>query len=94
MSPLLFVALRMVLAAAILLAIMLLRRKAWGLTSMTWLHCAVAGVLTQAILLMTAHVAMVRSEAAPIALIQTLNPCSAPSCSPGRFWVTGCGRPN
>jgi drug/metabolite transporter (DMT)-like permease len=74
MSPLLFVALRMVLAAALLIAFRVVRRRPWGLSPMAWLHCAVAGVLTQAILLMTAHVAMVHIEAAPIALIQTLNP--------------------
>ncbi len=78
MSPLLFVAVRMVFAAAILLSVMLFRRRRWGvpwgLSPAMWVHCGVAGVLTQAILLMTAHVAMVRTEAAPIALIQTLNP--------------------
>jgi drug/metabolite transporter (DMT)-like permease len=74
MSPLLFVALRMVLAAAIMTAVMVVTRSRWTLPRATWFHCAVTGVLAQAILLMTAHVAMVRSEAAPIALIQTLNP--------------------
>ena len=73
MSPLWFVALRMVLAAAILSGV-LAASRAIRLTRAAWLHCAVVGVLTQAILLMTAHVAMTRSEAAPIALIQTLNP--------------------
>ena len=74
MSPLLFVALRMVLAALILAAAMLVLRRSWFLPWRTWLHCAVAGVLLHAILLMTAQSAMVRTEAAPIALIQTLNP--------------------
>jgi drug/metabolite transporter (DMT)-like permease len=73
-SPLLFVAVRMILAAAIMAAIMILLRRSWSISRAAWFHCAVAGILTQAILLMTAHVAMVRSEAAPIALIQTLNP--------------------
>jgi drug/metabolite transporter (DMT)-like permease len=74
MSPLWFVALRMILAAAIITATMLALRRPWPLSRTAWLHCAVAGVSTQAILLMTAHVAMTRTEAAPIALIQTLNP--------------------
>jgi drug/metabolite transporter (DMT)-like permease len=74
MSPLWFVGVRMVLAAMILIAVMLTARRAWSLTPIQWLHCAVAGVTTQSILLMTAHVAMTRVEAAPIALIQTLNP--------------------
>jgi len=74
MSPLFFVAVRMALAAGLLLIFMLLRRRPWGMRPAAWMHCAVAGVLTQAILLMTAHVAMVHTEAAPIALLQTLNP--------------------
>ena len=36
--------------------------------------CAVAGVLTNSVLLMTAHYAMVHVGAAQIALVQTLNP--------------------
>jgi len=74
MSPLWFVALRMVLAAAILIAAMAILRRPWSLSRTEWLHCAVAGIATQSILLMTAHVAMTHIEAAPIALIQTLNP--------------------
>ena len=67
MSPLWFVAVRMILAAT------MLTRQAWPSARMV-LHCAIAGVLINAILLMTAHVAMVRIDAAPIALLQTLNP--------------------
>src|SRR5476649_1861070 len=71
MSPLWFVALRMVLASAILLSVMALRRgsvmaaprRAWSLSRMEWLHCAVVGIATQSILLMTAHVAMTHTEA-------------------------------
>ena len=74
MSPLWFVALRMILAAAIMAAVTLGTRRSWSLSRADWMHTAVAGVLTQAILLMTAHVAMTRTAAAPIALIQTLNP--------------------
>lgn len=74
MSPLWFVALRMILAAAIISGTMAVLRRPWNLSRAAWLHCAVVGVSTQAVLLMTAHVAMTRIEAAPIALIQTLNP--------------------
>jgi len=79
MSPLWFVALRMILAAAIMaVAMTALRRPLFrgsgSLSRVAWMHCAVVGVSTQAVLLMTAHVAMTRTEAAPIALIQTLNP--------------------
>ena len=74
MSPLWFVGLRMVLAAGIMTAVMVAARRPWSLTRAEWMHCAVVGVTTQALLLMPAHVAMTRTEAAPIALIQTLNP--------------------
>ena len=79
MSPLLFVAVRMVLAAAIMVvALAAVRRirpnRGASISPTAWLHCSVVGVSTQAILLMTAHEAMTRTEAAPIALIQTLNP--------------------
>ena len=74
MSPLAFVAARMILTACILVLIMLVLRRSWSVLRHSWYHCAIVGVLTQAILLMTAHVAMTRSQAAQIALIQTLNP--------------------
>jgi drug/metabolite transporter (DMT)-like permease len=74
MSPLWFVALRMILAAAIICGAIGLLQRPWNLSRIAWLHCAVVGVSTQAVLLMTAHVAMTHIEAAPIALIQTLNP--------------------
>jgi drug/metabolite transporter (DMT)-like permease len=74
MSPLWFVALRMILAAAIISGAIAVLRRPWNLSRAAWLHCAVVGVSTQAVLLMTAHVAMTHIEAAPIALIQTLNP--------------------
>jgi drug/metabolite transporter (DMT)-like permease len=74
MSPLWFVALRMVLASAIMTGAMLVTRRPWTLSRTQWMHCAVVGITTQALLLMPAHVAMTHTEAAPIALIQTLNP--------------------
>jgi drug/metabolite transporter (DMT)-like permease len=74
LSPLLFVAVRMVLAATVLLAAMLVLRRSWRILADRWVHCAVAGVLTNSLLLMTAHYAMVHVGAAQIALVQTLNP--------------------
>lgn len=75
LTPLLFVALRMVLCAVVLTGVMLALRRSWApLRGRMWLHCAIAGVLANGVLLMTAHVAMVHTPAAPIALIQTLNP--------------------
>jgi drug/metabolite transporter (DMT)-like permease len=74
LTPLLFVTTRMVLAAAVLLGVMLVLRRSWRVLSGRWVHCAVAGVLINSMLLMPAHYAMVHTEAAPIALVQTLNP--------------------
>ncbi|HVC61392.1 MAG TPA: DMT family transporter [Acetobacteraceae bacterium] len=74
LTPLLFVAVRMCVCAAVLVVVMLALRRSWRPLRKVWLHCAVAGVLMNAVLLMTAHEAMTRVPAAPIALIQTLNP--------------------
>ena len=74
LSPLLFVAVRMVIAAAVLLGVTLALRRPWRVLAGRWVHLAVAGVLTNSVLLMTAHYAMVHIGAAPIALVQTLNP--------------------
>lgn len=72
-SPLLFVAIRLVLAAAVLTALALARGGFRGMRGHL-IHCAIAGILLNALLLMTAHVAMTHIAAAPIALVQTLNP--------------------
>jgi len=73
-TPLLFVATRMVFAAAVMVSMMLMLRRSWRALEGRWLHCAVAGVLINSAVLMPAHVAMVHTGAAPIALVQTLNP--------------------
>jgi len=74
LTPLLFVSVRLAISAAVLLALMLALRRSWSPLRGRWQHCAVAGVLTNSVLLLTAHYAMVHIGAAPIALIQTLNP--------------------
>jgi len=73
-TPLLFVAARLCLSATVLLLMMLVLRRSWSVLRERWLHCAVGGVLMNTVLLDTAHVAMTKMNAAPIALIQTLNP--------------------
>jgi drug/metabolite transporter (DMT)-like permease len=73
-TPLLFVEVRLCLCAALLVLTMLVLRRSWGALRGRWLHCALAGVLVNTVLLDPAHVAMTRMNAAPIALIQTLNP--------------------
>jgi drug/metabolite transporter (DMT)-like permease len=74
LSPLLFVTVRMCICAAVLVGVMLALRRPWVSLRKVWMHCAVAGVLMNAVLLCAAHVAMTRVPAAPIALVQTLNP--------------------
>src|SRR5579863_9014735 len=74
LSPLFFVSVRLVFAAAVLVGVMAALRRPWRVLAGRWGHLAVAGVLTNSLLLMTAHYAMVHVGAAPIALVQTLNP--------------------
>src|SRR6516225_10001465 len=74
LSPFLFVTIRLVLAASVLVAVVAVLRRPHRTPVAQWGHCAVAGVLTNSVLLLTAHYAMVHTAAAPIALVQTLNP--------------------
>ena len=73
-TPLLFIAVRLCLSAALLVLTMLVLRRSWAVLRGRWIHCAITGVLVNTVLLDPAHVAMTRMNAAPIALIQTLNP--------------------
>ncbi len=75
MSPLLFVAIRLVLCAAVLCLAMALRRQSWRpLAGWKWFHCAIAGTLLHAVALMPPHAAMLLVPAAHIALVQSLTP--------------------
>ena len=55
----LFVTVRLMVAAAVLVGVMLALRRSWRVLAGRWGHLAVAGVLTNSVLLMTAHYAMV-----------------------------------
>ena len=74
LSPLLFVTVRLIAASFVLCCVMLLLRRPWRGLARRWGHCAVSGILTNTVLLMTAHYAMQHTGAAPVALVQTLNP--------------------
>jgi drug/metabolite transporter (DMT)-like permease len=75
LSPLLFVAIRLVACAIVLTALMVVLRQSWRpLASWKWLHCAVAGALLNAIGLMGPHVGLLTAPAAQIALAQSLTP--------------------
>jgi drug/metabolite transporter (DMT)-like permease len=75
LSPLLFVAIRLIGCAAVLVVAMLVLRRSWQpLAGWRWLHCAVAGALLNAVGLMAPHVGLTMVPAAHIALVQSLTP--------------------
>jgi drug/metabolite transporter (DMT)-like permease len=81
LSPLLFVAIRLVACALVLTALMLVLRRSWhSLSNGRWLHCAVAGALLNGVSLMGPHVALVTTPAAQIALVQSLTPLLTAAC--------------
>ncbi|HUA76326.1 MAG TPA: DMT family transporter, partial [Acetobacteraceae bacterium] len=78
LSPLAFVAVRLTGCAAVLLVLMLLLRRSWApLRGWRWLHCAIAGVLVNAVGLMAPHVGLTMVGAAQVALVQSLAPLLA-----------------
>jgi drug/metabolite transporter (DMT)-like permease len=81
LSPLLFVAMRLVACALVLAIVMLVLRRSWQpLANGRWFHCAVAGALLNGISLMGPHVALVTTPAAQIALVQSLTPLLTAAC--------------
>src|ERR1700761_5065694 len=81
LSPLLFVAIRLVACALVLAALMLVLRRSWqALSNGRWFHCAVAGALLNGVSLMGPHVALVTTPAAQIALVQSLAPLMTAAC--------------
>ncbi|MEO8319014.1 MAG: DMT family transporter [Bradyrhizobium sp.] len=75
LSPLLFVAVRLIACAVILTLAMFVLRRSWQpLARWRWLHCAVAGSLLNALGLMAPHVGLMIAPAAHIALVQSLTP--------------------
>ena len=81
LSPLLFVAIRLVGCAVVLSVVMLVLRRSWRpLANGRWFHCAVAGALLNAVGLMAPHIALVMTPAAQIALVQSLTPLLTAAC--------------
>ena len=75
LSPLLFVAIRLTCCAVVLVVAMLALRRSWQpLAGWKWLHCAIAGVLLNAVGLMAPHVGLLLAPAAQIAMVQSLTP--------------------
>jgi drug/metabolite transporter (DMT)-like permease len=73
-SPLLFVALRLVAAAALLTLVMAARPQSWRSLRGRWHHLALAGALVNGVTLSAFHVGMVTENAAVMALVQALSP--------------------
>ena len=73
-SPLLFVALRLVAAAALLGIVVAVRRQPWAPLRGRWHHLALAGALVNGVTLSAFHVGMVTENVAVMALMQTLSP--------------------
>ncbi|MGH7368850.1 MAG: DMT family transporter [Candidatus Rokuibacteriota bacterium] len=73
-SPLLFVAVRLVAAAALLGLVLAVRRESWAPLRGRWHHLALAGALVNGVTLSAFHVGMVTENAAVMALVQTLSP--------------------
>jgi uncharacterized membrane protein len=77
-TPLLFVAIRLVACAVVLTVLMLLLRQSWRpLSGWKWLHCVIAGALMNAVGLMAPHVGLLTAPAAQVALVQSLTPILA-----------------
>jgi drug/metabolite transporter (DMT)-like permease len=73
-SPLFFVAVRLVAAAALLGLVLAVRRQSLAPLRGRWHHLALAGVLLNGITLSAFHVGMVTENVAVMALMQTLSP--------------------
>lgn len=73
-SPLAFITLRLALCAVVLLAVTAATRQRFAPLAGKWRHCAIAGALINGLMLASSHWGIVRTGAAPLALVQTLNP--------------------
>jgi drug/metabolite transporter (DMT)-like permease len=73
-TPLLFVAVRLVAAAAILVAVVAARRESWAPLRGRCYHLAIAGALVNGLTLGAFHVGMVTVDVSVMALVQALSP--------------------
>jgi drug/metabolite transporter (DMT)-like permease len=73
-TPLLFVGVRLVVAAAILGLVMVARRASWAPLHGRWHHLAIAGILVNGLTLGAFHIGMVTVDAAVMALVQAMSP--------------------
>lgn len=73
-SPLAFITLRLALCSLVLVTITAGTGQRFAPQAGKWQHCAIAGALINGVMLASSHWGIVRTGAAPLALVQTLNP--------------------
>lgn len=73
-SPYLFVAIRLTLAAAAAILMVLALRRPWGPVARRWPHLLIGGALVHGLALATAHAALVSVAATPTALVHAFHP--------------------
>ncbi len=73
-SPYLFVAVRLTLAAAAAILMVLALRRPWGPVVRRWPHLLIGGALVHGLALATAHAALVSVAATPTALVHAFHP--------------------
>jgi drug/metabolite transporter (DMT)-like permease len=73
-SPYLFVAVRLALAAAAAILMVLALRRPWGPVVRRWPHLLIGGALVHGLALATAHAALVSVAATPTALVHAFHP--------------------
>jgi drug/metabolite transporter (DMT)-like permease len=80
-SPFLFVAIRLSLAAAAAIGLVLLLQRPLGAIRRRWPHLLIGGALVHGLSLSTAHEALVSFAATPVALVHAFHPTLTAVCS-------------
>jgi drug/metabolite transporter (DMT)-like permease len=73
-SPYAFVAIRLAIAAAAAIVMVLALRRPWGPVKRRWLHLMIGGALAHGLALATAHKALISVAATPTALVHAFHP--------------------
>src|SRR5690242_20536898 len=73
-SPYLFVAIRLSLAAVAAILLVLAWGRPWGTVYRRWPHLLIGGALVHGLALATAHAALVSVAATPTALVHAFHP--------------------
>ena len=79
-TPLLFVAIRLGVAALAAAALVLLLRRSWSAAASRWHHLLIGGALVHGLALSTAHVALVTFSATPVAMVHAFHPTVTAVC--------------